>query len=335
MSTGIALALESSESALPATSSAASAVPSYSPSSAPSKPRIWTVFTTLFVAALVGQIAVIMAFVIAGIVIAISFGPQGLDPSAMKTHAQEVFQQPLMALLVTVIPFQLGMGTLVLLAASCSPEPFQQRLGLLAPTGRNFTGLGLATLACFTLSTALAVMIGSTLLLGQPAASPTSAAVSESAWWTIVLVAVILSVLPVLVEEIVFRGYVQRRLLARWSPTTAIAVSTLLFAILHADSLQHIVAVIPLGIVTGLLAYRTNSVKPGMLVHAIHNMGAVACGALTRALTPLLGDEQAGLVIIGLIVLLALVGLPSALSLLRRTAVNPESQPLALPQPAI
>ena len=61
-----------------------------------------------------------------------------------------------------------------------------------------------------------------------------------------------------------------------WSPAVAIGVSTLLFAVLHFDSLQHIIDVVPLGIVTGLLAYRTNSVRPGMLVHGLHNAGAVA-----------------------------------------------------------
>ena len=52
---------------------------------------------------------------------------------------------------------------------------------------------------------------------------------------------------------------------------------------MHFDSLQHIVAVIPLGVLTGLLAHKTNSVKPGMLVHGVHNVAAVGLGAALTA----------------------------------------------------
>jgi uncharacterized protein len=127
----------------------------------------------------------------------------------------------------------------------------------------------------------------------------------------------------------VFRGYIQRRLLARWSPAVAIGVSTLLFAILHVDSLQHIIAVVPLGLVTGLLAYRTQSVKAGMLVHAIHNAGAVGFGAALRASTPMVGDAGAGLVAIGLLAAMFLIGLPAIALLLWRG--QPESAPAAAP----
>ena len=109
----------------------------------------------------------------------------------------------------------------------------------------------------------------------------------------------------------------------------AIGVSTLLFAIIHADSLQHVLAVVPLGIVTGLLAHHTGSIRAGMLVHAIHNAGAVGFGILARLLSPHLGDDGAGLVLIGVVVALGLVGLPAMIALLRRTEPSGESIPLS------
>ena len=86
---------------------------------------------------------------------------------------------------------------------------------------------------------------------------------------------------------------------------------------MHGDSLQHIVSVVPLGVITGLLAYRTNSIKPGMLVHALYNAGVVGIGAFERLLSPHLGEEELGLLVIGLIVVMGVVGLPAVVSLLR------------------
>jgi hypothetical protein len=166
----------------------------------------------------------------------------------------------------------------------------------------------------------------SNLFVGPPpTGNPIAAVINNGSWWTITLLSILLSVIPALVEETLFRGYLQRRFLQRWSPAVAISVSSLLFALMHMDSLQHIIAVVPLGFVNGLLAYRTNSVKPGMLVHAIHNTGAVGFGALVTVLTPHIGEEAVGLLLIGTIGVLGLIGLPAVVSLLRS----------AKPQPAV
>jgi uncharacterized protein len=207
----------------------------------------------------------------------------------------------------------------LLFAVRRSKEPMKERLGLVPQTGRVFGGLRLATIAAFTLSIAYAYVIFSSLFESEPAiTTPLGSVISDGSWWAISLVSIILSVIPALVEEAMFRGYLQRRFLQRWSPAVAISVSTLLFALMHCDSLQHVIAVVPMGVITGLLAYRTNSIKPGMLVHALHNAGVVGFGAFVRLLSPYLGDEALGLLIIGLLVLMGLVGLPAVVSLLRR-----------------
>ena len=102
----------------------------------------------------------------------------------------------------------------------------------------------------------------------------------------VTLLSIILSILPALVEEALFRGYLQRRLLQRWSPAVAIGVSTLLFALLHFDSVHHMFGVVPLGVITGLLAYRTNSIKPGMLVHGLQRSKTNRAEALAGAAAP-------------------------------------------------
>jgi len=119
------------------------------------------------------------------------------------------------------------------------------------------------------------------------------------------------------------------------SQKVQISVSSLPFAIMHMDSLQHIIAVVPLGVVTGLLAYRTNSVKPGMLVHAIHNTGAVGFAALAPVLTPHIGHEELGLLLIGTIGVLGLIGLPAVVSLLRSAKPQPSVKTHAAPEPVV
>ena len=101
------------------------------------------------------------------------------------------------------------------------------------------------------------------------------------------------------------------------------------------DSLQHVVAVVPLGLVTGLLAYRTNSVKPGMLVHAVHNTGAVGFGALATALTPHISSEDLGLLLIGMIGVLGVIGLPAVVSFLRSGKQRSSVETHPVPEPAV
>ena len=74
-----------------------------------------------------------------------------------------------------------------------------------------------------------------------------------------------------LVEEIVFRGFFQGQLEQGYrDPTKAILFSSLLFTILHFNpwwSLQ----IYLLGMVLGYLAWRTGSIWPSLLIHALNN----------------------------------------------------------------
>ena len=318
--------------ALPAAAPALAAAhaPDAAASALANRPRIWTVFAAWALAAIVGQFAVIAALLAAGLTVVIVLLVQGANTAELQPRAIEIFKQPLLGLLVTLIPFQFGMGLIVLLAARRSPVSFRERVGLVPQTGRKYGPLRLASLAAFTLSTALATAMGFSLLAGEPPAAILNEGAKNASWWSLVLISIILSLLPAILEEIVFRGYIQRRLLQRWSPAAAIGVTTLLFAVLHFDSLQHILGVVPLGVITGIVAWRTNSARPGMLVHAIHNAGAVGFVAIVRTLTPHLGDAGLGQVLCGGMVVMFLLGIPAVISLLR-----PNRTPQAEPPPAM
>lgn len=290
--------------------------------STPRKPRLWSVLAIWFLAIVTGQLVARMAYIAVGIAVGFVMGVQGADPMMIQARFQELIQQPMPALLLALLPYQLGIGLIAMLAAWKSAEPTRQRLGLVPPSGRSWGRGRLLMLAAFAMSAAFTTLIGVTLWLGGPPADPISATIKEGSWWTITLVTVMLSTIPAIVEEILFRGYIQRRLLQRWSPAVAIMTTTLLFALTH-NSLQQIIAVVPLGLITGILACRTNSVKPGMFVHAVYNAGVVGIGALANRLSPMLGDEMLGMLMIGLIVLMGLIGLPATISLLRRAHRSP------------
>jgi uncharacterized protein len=285
--------------------------------SLPKKPRVWTTFATWIAAAIAGQFAVIVGFVAVGVVVGASMGAQGADPATIQKAVQETIQQPLPLLLLSLVPFQLGMLAVVLLAARSSRETLIERLHLNQP--KNKPGmLRLLSTASFTLSAALGLAVLLSLLLGVPGASPIGTAVQDGSWLVVAVVSVLLSTVPAVVEELLFRGYIQGRLLKRWSPTAAISVSTLLFAIMHADSLHHIAAVVPLGVVLGILAYRTGSIRSGMIVHAVHNAAAVAFAAAVRLLGSYANEEVVGMSVVAAILALAICGVPGLVALARK-----------------
>lgn len=74
-----------------------------------------------------------------------------------------------------------------------------------------------------------------------------------------------------LAEEVIFRGAVERRLLQKnWNPWFAIVISALLFAVVHFNYAQAVTATV-IGIFMGWVYYRTRSIWPTVLIHAVNN----------------------------------------------------------------
>jgi membrane protease YdiL (CAAX protease family) len=106
----------------------------------------------------------------------------------------------------------------------------------------------------------------------------------------------LLFLLPVVVvapvaEEMFFRGLLLRGYLARYSVTTAIWGSAILFALFHLNPWQALIA-LPLGVAYAWLALRTGSVLPSMLSHAMVNFST---NFLLQPLAAVLGYSAAQL----------------------------------------
>jgi len=126
----------------------------------------------------------------------------------------------------------------------------------------------------------------------------------RSGWSRTVLVAVV-SLLPALCEELAFRGGLQSALAVRRSPARSVALSALVFAVFHLDPIRF-PGVLLLGVAFGWLAWRTGSIWPSMVAHAVNN-GAAVLGLLlaSQAADPDLAEavapeEAAALLVVGL-----------------------------------
>jgi membrane protease YdiL (CAAX protease family) len=88
------------------------------------------------------------------------------------------------------------------------------------------------------------------------------------------------AVIAPLVEEFLFRGWLQRTLERRHTARLAIVATALVFALVHFDSFGFLVR-FSFGLLAGYVAYASRSVWPGVVLHGVYNAGIImASGAV-------------------------------------------------------
>jgi membrane protease YdiL (CAAX protease family) len=241
----------------------------------PDVPRLWPVFV-------VGAFAILSATVVSGIVMvvaAIASGDIRWPPQPQELRAWlEKLADSKFGLAVLVLPGQLTFAAVALGAAALSREPWRARLGL--HSGR----LPRWTWPLFLLGTPV---IGwfSSLIMSRFTAEPSEQLKMFERMFqfhstsSLVVLLLLVSVLPGFVEEMLFRGYLQRRLLTRLSAVTSIGICSAFFAAAHMDPM-HAVAVLPLGIWLGVVAWRADSVWPAIFGHMGNNGFAIVMATL-------------------------------------------------------
>ena len=103
--------------------------------------------------------------------------------------------------------------------------------------------------------------------------SPLSTPILEAGYgWMVVVLTI--AVQPAIVEELAFRGIIQPAMATVMPWGAAVAVSSLMFMVLHMTPLSfpHLLAI---GVALGLLRHFSGSVYPGMVLHFVHNLGVV------------------------------------------------------------
>lgn len=79
------------------------------------------------------------------------------------------------------------------------------------------------------------------------------------------------------VEEIFFRGFMQPALIKTLGVSGGILITALIFGFSHAQYLGYstaLVAVTTIGLVLGIIRYKTGSVMPGIFAHLLNNLFA-------------------------------------------------------------
>lgn len=251
------------------------------------RPRIWTTFAI----ALVGLVlAIVLQAILAGGV-AGRMVANGVDKSQISAQMMEWLTSPA-GFLAILACGQFGFAAPTILAAQLSPEPFRQRLGLVPLHNPVRVSTVMAVGSLLPLAVAFGLVYA--VLQFVPADDSVEKFFEKltPAWGVLFVVFVALA--PGFFEEMLYRGYVQRRLLERWRPGWAVGVSTLLFTLAHVT--PHAMAVaLPLGVWFGIIAWRTGSIVPTIVCHAFVNGGVnvwrlvVKFGELSEA-TQLVGN---------------------------------------------
>jgi membrane protease YdiL (CAAX protease family) len=89
----------------------------------------------------------------------------------------------------------------------------------------------------------------------------------------------VVSLFPAVCEEMLFRGYAQTRLIARWGSVWGIGISAVMFGIVHMDPVQT-PDMILLGSYLGWVAYRTGSTRTSIVCHLINNLTAISLAVI-------------------------------------------------------
>ena len=231
--------------------------------STPRRSRVWTVF----VAVLAALVAIVIAQVAAMVVLVAWHLAEGATPGDLQERLLDTVTQPGMFIALGLVG-QLTLLTTALAAGWLSPQPLAQRLGLVRPalsaasSGVLIVGVVVPFAVGISLAYALAEVI-------EPDLSVKALYEKMTPGMALPFL-LFISLAPGFSEELLFRGYMQRRLLERWNASAAILVTSLIFALFHITP-HAVVFALPVGIWLGLMAWKSRSVWPGIVCHALIN----------------------------------------------------------------
>lgn len=99
----------------------------------------------------------------------------------------------------------------------------------------------------------------------------------------LVIAALVVGFLAGTAEEVLFRGFMQTRLTARWGPVAGVVVTSLCFGLVHFDIAQGSSAVL-LGLFLGAITEWSGSLRPAIICHVTNNVLGTLAPALLQSL---------------------------------------------------
>lgn len=240
-------------------------VPGREPTQSAASPRVWTVFLTIVTAISLSVITqILVAAAVAGILIA-----NGAEPKELAESLISKMMSPPVFIAMLVLG-QLAIFVAAIVAAKLSPVPINQRIGLVTPRCPRWAHVVfvLGSALPLTLSVGAAYLVATVI---EPDKSTEMLYDQMTSVWAVLFI-VLIGLLPGICEEILFRGYIQRRFIDRWGPATGIIVTSIVFGLFHVTPHGIALATI-IGVWLGVLAYRTGSIWSGIFCHAAINSG--------------------------------------------------------------
>jgi membrane protease YdiL (CAAX protease family) len=167
-----------------------------------------------------------------------------------------------------VIEIALAAGALIFLRLEKRAIPWHSISGILRWRWPGWRLVGLSgALALGLWMIGVILNLITTVVLGYTA--PASPSMFPRTIPEVLLLLIATVIVAPLCEEIMFRGYVQRAY-ERRSPWSGIIVSGVIFTLYHLR-FQDAMALVPVAFVLGFVAWRSDSLFPGMLLHAAYN----------------------------------------------------------------
>ena len=239
-------------------------LPAAKPTQSAARPRVWTVFLTAVTALFLSVVSqAVVGAALAGIMIA-----NGSDPKELAEALIPKLMSPPVFIGMLVLG-QLAIFTSATVAAKMSPVPIILRIGLVNLDVQR----GHTSCSCLDQPYRSGLGVGAAYLMAEliePDKSVEMLYEQMTNAWAIVFI-VLIGLLPGFAEEILFRGYMQRRFIQRWGPVTGInSATSIMFGLFHVTPHGIALATI-IGAWLGVLAYRTGSIWSGIFCHAAIN----------------------------------------------------------------
>lgn len=238
-------------------------------SPAPARPRVWTVF--LAFGSLVATLMVVGSLIF-GVGLGVEAARSGVNPrdaKALQGLMEQLKLAPWLHVAGVITSSTTGLA-LALLCAKLSPRPWRERLRLRAGAPLPLPAWVAAMVGCCALGQA---MDSAFVLTGAWSWTSSLKGLEAAAKASPVTFAVLLlfgTVGAGMAEELLFRGYMQGRLVERWGRMAGIATTATLFGLLHMDPVQSPMALV-IGLFLGWLAEHTGSVRLPVLTHMLNN----------------------------------------------------------------
>ena len=241
-------------------------------------PRIWTVWTAVGLA-LFFAILFQVIFTLALVLIELGNGTSAddLGDAILKRMASPWIMVAMMA------TGQLAIGLCGICAAAMSPFPFRQRVGIVAarPSWKVYPVAMLGSIVPLAIGLASAEGVAKAF----PPDDTLIRFFDELTLDTAIVFVLFVGIAPALFEEILFRGFMQQRLVERWGVASGILVTSIVFGLFHVTPVA-ITAAMPLGFWFGYITWCSKSILPAILCHFFVNAGLNTWRMILKFLEP-------------------------------------------------